>query len=58
LKSSRSGGANDSAAVAHLDEGMVAVRDYKNPTGPALVFTSDQWDAFLTSVAISKFGRS
>ncbi|MGW0357971.1 DUF397 domain-containing protein [Nocardia nova] len=32
--------------VAHLSEGMVGVRDSKNPTGPALVFAPTEWDAF------------
>jgi hypothetical protein len=27
--------------------GVVAVRDSKNPAGPALAFTSDEWRAFL-----------
>ncbi|WP_345495174.1 DUF397 domain-containing protein [Nocardia callitridis] len=31
--------------VAHLDGGHVGVRDSK--TGPALVFTAGEWDAFL-----------
>ena len=27
--------------------GAVGVRDSKDPTGPALVFTPDEWDAFV-----------
>jgi hypothetical protein len=28
--------------------GVVAVRDSKDPAGPALVFTPDEWRAFTT----------
>lgn len=28
--------------------GVVAVRDSKDPVGPALVFTADEWRAFLS----------
>lgn len=47
FKSSRSGGNQDCVEVAHLGEGFVGLRDSKNPTGPALVFTPGEWDAFL-----------
>ncbi|MET8874439.1 DUF397 domain-containing protein [Nocardia sp. NPDC004604] len=33
--------------VAFLGDGQVGVRDSKNPTGPALVFTPSEWDAFI-----------
>lgn len=49
-KSSRSGGQGNCVEVAALDGGVVAVRDSKNPTGPALIFTSCQWRAFIGSV--------
>jgi len=29
---------------------LVALRDSKNPAGPALVFTPDEWRAFLSGV--------
>jgi Domain of unknown function (DUF397) len=35
--------------VAELLDGMVGVRDSKNPDGPVLVFTRDDWRAFLSS---------
>lgn len=57
FKSIHSGGGNDCVEVAHLSAGMVGVRDSKNPSGPALVFTPGQWDAFLTSAAGSQFDR-
>jgi len=34
--------------------GIVAVRDSKNPTGPALIFSPKAFDAFLTAI---KAGR-
>ncbi|CCF64218.1 Hypothetical protein of unknowm function [Nocardia cyriacigeorgica GUH-2] len=36
---------------------MVGLRDSKNPTGPALVFGPDGWDAFLTGIAEGRFTR-
>jgi hypothetical protein len=47
-KSSRSNGngGNNCVEVAVLDS-AVAVRDSKDPHGPALVFPSSQWGAFL-----------
>jgi hypothetical protein len=58
FKSSRSAGGKDCVEIAHLDGGVVGVRDSKNPTGPALVFTPDEWDAFTAGVAAGEFGRS
>lgn len=46
FKSSHSGGNNECVEVAWLEAGQVGVRDSKNPTGPALIFTSTAWDAF------------
>ncbi|MGK8555645.1 DUF397 domain-containing protein [Nocardia gipuzkoensis] len=57
FKSSRSGTHSDCVEVAFLDEGSVGVRDSKNPTGPALVFTSGEWDAFTTEVINGEFHR-
>ncbi|MGH3069097.1 MAG: DUF397 domain-containing protein [Streptosporangiaceae bacterium] len=36
--------------VAHNLPGIVAVRDSKNPAGPALVFSPDEWRAFTTEM--------
>ncbi|WP_028478826.1 DUF397 domain-containing protein [Nocardia sp. CNY236] len=57
VKSSYSAGGNDCVEVAHFDGGMVGVRDSKNPTGPALVFTPGEWDAFTAGVAGENFNR-
>jgi Domain of unknown function (DUF397) len=36
--------------VARNLPGVVAVRDSKNPAGPALVFTRDDWAAFTAAI--------
>ena len=58
FKSSRSGATKECVEVAFLDGGMVGVRDSKNPTGPALVFTPGEWEAFTAGVADGEFDRS
>jgi hypothetical protein len=37
--------------------GIVAVRDSKDREGPALVFTPQQWRAFLDGVRTGEFSR-
>jgi hypothetical protein len=51
FKSTRSGGDKDCVEVAFLSKGHVGVRDSKNPSGPALVFTADEWSAFTDATA-------
>jgi hypothetical protein len=46
-KSSYSGGDNECVEVAHGIEGIVPVRDSKDPAGPMLTFTPTAWRAFL-----------
>ncbi|MBF6220843.1 DUF397 domain-containing protein [Nocardia abscessus] len=58
FKSTRSQPSGDCVEVAHLDGGMVGVRDSKNPTGAALVFTPSEWDAFTASVTDGEFNHS
>ncbi|WP_328410514.1 DUF397 domain-containing protein [Nocardia sp. NBC_00403] len=58
FKSSRSTSGKDCVEVAHLDGGHVGVRDSKNPTGPALVFTPGEWDAFTAGVNDGEFDSS
>jgi hypothetical protein len=55
-KSSRTAGANNCVEVAHRS-GWTAVRDSKNKTGPVLVFTDGEWDAFLKS-AVTRSAHS
>ncbi|PXX64271.1 uncharacterized protein DUF397 [Nocardia tenerifensis] len=57
FKSSHSTAKKDCVEVAHLDNGMVGVRDSKNPSGPALVFSPSEWDAFTAGVADGEFHR-
>jgi len=50
-KSTHSGGnMGDCVEVATNLPGIVAVRDSKNPDGPVLTFTRDEWRAFLKSI--------
>ncbi|WP_280272026.1 DUF397 domain-containing protein [Nocardia wallacei] len=58
FKSSWSSGGNECVEVAHLATGMVGVRDSKNPTGPALVFTPSEWEAFTGGVKDGEFDRA
>jgi Domain of unknown function (DUF397) len=41
--------------VARNLPGVVAVRDSKDREGPALVFTPDEWRAFLDGVRAAEF---
>ncbi len=58
FKSRRSASGKDCVEVAHLDGGHVGVRDSKNPTGPALIFTPGAWDAFTACVHGGEFNRT
>lgn len=51
--SSGNGGA--CVEVARNLPDVVAVRDSKNPEGPALVFTPQEWRAFLDGVRADEF---
>jgi Domain of unknown function (DUF397) len=49
-KSSFSGASQNCVEVAGNLPGIVAVRDSKNPGGPALVVTRTRWDAFVAGI--------
>jgi hypothetical protein len=50
-KSARSGGTGGNCVeVARNLPAIVAVRDSKNPHGPALTFSRHDWKAFTTSI--------
>jgi hypothetical protein len=49
-KSTRSGSTNDCVEVAALPAGRRAVRDSKNPDGPALEFSSAAWASLLSGL--------
>jgi hypothetical protein len=50
-----SGNGGNCVEVARNLPGVVAVRDSKDPAGPALVFTPDQWRAFLGGAQAGRF---
>jgi hypothetical protein len=55
VKSTRSESGRDNCVeVAFVDE-AIAVRDAKNPTGPALIFTAAEWDAFVGGAKDGEF---
>jgi hypothetical protein len=58
FKSSRSTANAECVEVAFLDDGRVGVRDSKNPSGPALVFTPGEWSAFTGGVKDNEFDQA
>ncbi|GAA0968878.1 hypothetical protein GCM10009555_015030 [Acrocarpospora macrocephala] len=55
-KSKRSGGSGGQCVeVATNLPDVIAVRDSKDPSGPALIFTPDEWRAFLRGVKDGEF---
>jgi hypothetical protein len=56
IKSSYSGtGGGNCVEVAGLDNGGRAVRDSKDPAGPALTFIAVEWSAFSAGVRAGEF---
>lgn len=55
FKSSYSTQSGDCVEVAFQATDMIAVRDSKNPSGPALSFTSSEWDAFTATLRSGSF---
>ncbi len=57
LTSSRGNTADGSRVeVAFVDQ-AIAVRDSKDPEGPALIFTPAEWDAFVGGARDGEFDR-
>ncbi|RBQ21677.1 DUF397 domain-containing protein [Spongiactinospora rosea] len=54
-KSARSAASGACVEVAQLASGHVGVRDSKNRSGPVLVFTPTEWDAFVGGVRDGEF---
>lgn len=54
-KSSRSASQNACVEVADLPDGGAAVRDSKDPHGPVLTFTAQEWTAFIGGVHDDEF---
>ena len=57
-KSSRSADNHQCVEVAFLNDHRVALRDSKDPEGPALLFTPGEFSAFVCSVADGDFHQS
>lgn len=55
FKSSRSGPNCDNCVEVAFVPGAIGVRDSKNPTGPALLFTPEEWDAFVGGAKDGEF---
>ncbi|MFD1546603.1 DUF397 domain-containing protein [Nonomuraea guangzhouensis] len=56
IKSSYSGSnGGNCVEVAELSGGRRGVRDSKNPTGPALIFTPSEWSAFIDGAKDGEF---
>jgi hypothetical protein len=57
VKSSRSAPTGGNCVeVAFLPGGQVAVRNSRQPGGPALVFTAPEWAAFIGGAGAGEFG--
>jgi hypothetical protein len=56
FKSSASAYNGDCVEISHLRDGRVAVRDTKDrASGPALIFTLSEWNAFLAGAKNGEF---
>ncbi|MEU3455157.1 DUF397 domain-containing protein [Micromonospora sp. NPDC006766] len=53
-KSTRSSAQGNCVEVADNLPGVVAVRDSKDPQGPALAFTPAAWSAFVASAKVAR----
>lgn len=54
-KSTRSNTIGECVEVAHLADRGRAVRDSKDPTGPALTCSPGEWAAFTTGIRNGEF---
>ena len=54
-KSSRSNPSGNCVEVAALDGGAIAVRNSRDPEGPALIYTRAEIDAFVRGAAAGDF---
>ena len=55
-KSSYSNNGGNCVEVARSLPGTIAIRDSKNPSGPTLSFTSDEWRILLGDLKRGHFG--
>jgi hypothetical protein len=56
MKSTRSGPTGGNCVEVAFLRGGVAVRDSRNPSGTALVFSGAEWDAFVNGAKDGMFG--
>lgn len=54
-KSARSGPNCDNCVEVAFANGAIAVRDSKSPAGPVLIFTPDEWAAFVGGAKDGEF---
>ncbi len=54
-KSTRNGSDSDNCVEVAFVGDAIAVRDSKNPAGPALIFTTAEWDAFVGGAKDGEF---
>ncbi|MFE2413553.1 DUF397 domain-containing protein [Kitasatospora sp. NPDC059408] len=57
-KSSYSAQANDCVEAGLVIAGGMAVRDSKDPSGPALVFPAEAWNVFVSAVKTGELPNS
>jgi Domain of unknown function (DUF397) len=57
-KSSHSGASNPACVEVGFVTAEVLLRDSKDPDGPVLHFTPDEWNAFLAGVRDGEFDLS
>ena len=55
-KASYSNAGGNCVEVADLDDGGRAVRDSKDRSGPVLLFTAAEWQAFTACVRDGEYG--
>lgn len=55
-KSRHSNPSGDCVEAAELPSGGVAIRNSRDPEGPALVFTRSEWVAFVLGARDGEFG--
>jgi hypothetical protein len=54
-KSDRGGPDADNCVEVAFVDGAIAVRQSSNPTGPVLLFTQSEWDAFVEGAKDGEF---
>jgi Domain of unknown function (DUF397) len=54
-KSQASNPSGSCVEVAEVDDGVIAVRNSRHPSGPALIYTRAEIEAFLTGVKNGEF---